>query len=236
MSLQNRQTGVSGILTFLGLCVVAFSIGFSVIRITNFGSTDLRSRASTQIASSYDVIVVGAGTGGIGAALQAARMGKSVLLLEETDYIGGQMTAAGVSTIDISQPQWGTGIYAEFAQAVKQFYQSRGIKTNTCYWSGVQGYWSYDEQQLCFEPQVGRSILESMITKEKTLTLALKTTVQSLRFTAGTVTGVTLQTGKTVYSHTVIDATEFGDLIPLASIPYRIGNIVSSELAPNSQA
>src|SRR5258706_16155562 len=45
----------------------------------------------------YDVIVVGGGTSGIAAALQAARMGARVALLEETDWIGGPMTRAAVS-------------------------------------------------------------------------------------------------------------------------------------------
>ena len=50
--------------------------------------------------ASYDVVIAGAGTGGIGAAIQAARLGASVLLLEETDWIGGQMLAAAVSAMD----------------------------------------------------------------------------------------------------------------------------------------
>ena len=44
-----------------------------------------------------DVLVVGGGTGGIAAALAAARAGRRVCLLEETDWIGGQLTAQGVS-------------------------------------------------------------------------------------------------------------------------------------------
>ena len=47
-----------------------------------------------------DVLVVGGGTGGIAAALAAARAGRRVCLLEETDWIGGQLTAQGVSALD----------------------------------------------------------------------------------------------------------------------------------------
>ena len=49
---------------------------------------------------SYDVVIAGAGTGGFSAAIQAARLGAKVALIEETDWIGGQMAAAGVSTMD----------------------------------------------------------------------------------------------------------------------------------------
>ncbi len=47
-----------------------------------------------------DVLVVGGGTGGIAAALAAARAGRRVCLLEETNWIGGQLTAQGVSALD----------------------------------------------------------------------------------------------------------------------------------------
>ena len=48
-----------------------------------------------KIAAEYDVVIAGAGTGGWAAAVQAARMGARVLLLEETDWIGGQMSLRG---------------------------------------------------------------------------------------------------------------------------------------------
>ena len=44
-----------------------------------------------------DVLIVGGGTGGVAAALAAARRGRRVHLVEETDWIGGQLTSQGVS-------------------------------------------------------------------------------------------------------------------------------------------
>jgi alkyl hydroperoxide reductase subunit AhpF len=73
----------------------------------------------------YDVVVVGAGPGGVAASVQAARMGAHVALLEETDWIGGQMTAAGVGTMDEGNMVARThGIYKEFARRATAYYQA----------------------------------------------------------------------------------------------------------------
>src|SRR5437879_2737414 len=51
---------------------------------------------------SCDVLVAGGGMGGIGAALAVSRHNKTVCLTEETDWVGGQATAGGVSALDES--------------------------------------------------------------------------------------------------------------------------------------
>ena len=47
-----------------------------------------------------DVLVVGGGASGISAAVQTARMGVPVMVVEETPWVGGMLTSAGVSCID----------------------------------------------------------------------------------------------------------------------------------------
>src|SRR5262249_61570119 len=54
-----------------------------------------------------DVLVIGAGTGGVAAALAAARAGCSVCLVEETDWLGGQFTSQGVGALH-EHPHIGT--------------------------------------------------------------------------------------------------------------------------------
>ena len=48
------------------------------------------------LENNYDVIIAGAGTGGIAAAFQASSMGMDVLIIEPSSMIGGQAIAAGV--------------------------------------------------------------------------------------------------------------------------------------------
>src|ERR1700712_5514234 len=77
----------------------------------------------TLLAQKYDVVIAGAGSGGVAAAIQAARMGMKVALLEETEYIGGQMGSAGGSNIDegfrLTPP---SGFYKEFIANMEAYY------------------------------------------------------------------------------------------------------------------
>ncbi|MGO4210757.1 FAD-dependent oxidoreductase [Terriglobus sp. 2YAB30_2] len=179
-------------------------------------------------SKSYDVVVAGAGTGGFSAAIQAARLGARVALLEETDWIGGQMAAAAVSTMDegnnLTPP---SGIYREFLTRMGAYYLARGKSVGTCYWSSG-GH--------CFEPSAIRKILNGMITEVNNtpdgrghIDLILEDRVARVTTTGKTVTGVITAHGRTLQSKVLIDATEFGDVIPLTPARFRSGRSVGPD-------
>jgi len=173
------------------------------------------------IAGNYDIIIVGAGTGGSSAAIQAARMGARVLLIEDTDWVGGQMTAAAVPNMDEGGAIEDDGIYGEFISKIRQAYGSKSI--STCYWSSTS---------KCFEPSMGQRILKEMIASSGA-TLLTRTLVTGVTKSGNTVTGVTTVNGS--YSaHSVIDATEYGDVISMSGAKYRVGNSTSD--SPNASA
>ena len=66
----------------------------------------------------YDVVVVGGGAGGTAAAVEAARCGASTLVVEETLWLGGVLTSAGVSAVDGNYHLRG-GIFGEFADSLR---------------------------------------------------------------------------------------------------------------------
>ena len=196
---------------------------------------------SFALQSAYDVIIAGAGTGGISAAIQAARMGAEVLVIEPTNMIGGQATAAGVSTMDDYSGQM-SGLYAEFINQVEEYYSLRGKSTGTCYWNVIY---------KAFEPSVGAKILSDMARGEYAPDILYNshvTGVQTEKIIAVDsdsdrvnenicVKGVIVQTpeGKlNIPCKILIDATEYGDIIPMTGALYRVGNSLSDNLNHDS--
>lgn len=180
----------------------------------------------------YDIVIAGAGTGGSAAAIQAARMGARVVLLEESDWIGGQMAAAGVGTMDEGNGPESTppsGFYAEFLERVRSYYAPLGKSINTCYWN---------KNSHCFDPQVARKVLNQMIddvnagadhSKKGHIDLFLEDRVVKVLSDGDTITGVVTSTNQTLHSKILMDATEYGDVLPLTPARYRSGNTMGPD-------
>src|SRR5262249_20730476 len=69
----------------------------------------------------YDVVVVGATTAGVGAAIAAGRQGMRVALIEETPTLGG-LLANGLSNTDLRSPGGSSGIFEEFRLRSQKYY------------------------------------------------------------------------------------------------------------------
>ena len=176
-----------------------------------------------------EVLVVGGGTGGVAAAWAAARRGRHVCLLEETDWIGGQLTAQGVSAFDEHdhiETFGGTRTYYALREAIRDHYRplarAEGRQLNP------GSSWV---TRLAFEPGVALRTLETFLAPEIEgghLQIFLRTKaaaaeVRDERLTA--VLAVNLDDGRAIRFHPeiVLDATELGDLLPLAGAEYVVG-------------
>ena len=203
---------------------ISFAVQLCCMIAASLGLCGTASASNTQ---SYDIVIAGAGTGGVSAAIQAARLGAKVALLEESDWIGGQMAAAAVSTMDegnnLTPP---SGIYREFLARMEAYYQAHNKSVGTCYWQ---------ESTHCFEPSAVRKTLNEMIAEVNTdsgakksgrITLLLEDRVVSVLSRGDTVTGVVTEKGKRFESKVLIDATEYGDVLPLTPARYRSGHSI----------
>lgn len=182
---------------------------------------------AAQIVS-YDLVVAGAGTGGSAAAIQAARSGLRVAVVERSDWVGGQATGAAVSTMD-DLGGTRTGIYAEFTERAREHYARLGVATNICLWGG---------DTIAFEPRVGQEILREMMREAGEIDLYLLAEVTSADAAGGKLRSVSLRAsdgaGRILAAPVFIDATEHGDLLPLAGAAYRVGNSVSGSVNPDA--
>jgi hypothetical protein len=182
------------------------------------------AEAAPAAETKYEVVVAGGGMGGIAAAIQAARLGASVLVVEPSAWIGGQATAAGVSTMDDLSRQ-SSGLYLEFISRLKSYYDSKGKSMGTCYW---------DSRSVAFEPSAGQRVLYQMLSEardsgKRPLDIRLNASVSRVTREGAFVRGVAVLDKKSgaensVACRVLIDATEYGDILPLAKAEYRIGN------------
>lgn len=159
------------------------------------------------------VLVVGGGTGGIAAALQSASSGASTVLVEQTNMLGGMLTAAGVSCTDGNDKLY-SGIWQRFRNALYEHYHTNNL---------AAGWVS----NTCFEPHAGDSIFKSWATKEKNLSVHYNWHFDKTLKAGNKVTGAGFinKNGQKllVYAAITIDATDLGDVFADAEAKYDVG-------------
>ena len=185
-----------------------------------------------------DVLVAGAGMGGIGAALAVARRGHSVCLTEETDWVGGQATSGGVSALDENrfiEFAGGTRSYQEFRRGIRDWYRKQGhLTAQAAEWENLNPGACY-VSPLCFEPRVGVQVLDRMLSGPR-IQVFRRTAVFALDRQAHRIDSALawrFEERKVVRFRIrfVLDATEMGDLLPLAKVPYVVGAESQSDTA-----
>ena len=166
---------------------------------------------SCDDSTEFDVVIVGGGAGGTSAAIQSARNGAKTLLIEETDWLGGMLTSAGVSAID-GNYKLPSGFWGEFKDSLVSHYGSlEALKT---------GWVS----NVLFEPKVGNEILKSITQNEKNLKILYSTSTQSVSKHDGNNFNYQIKTSDgTFLSKILIDGTELGDLLPMLDDDYDVG-------------
>ena len=181
-----------------------------------------------------DILVAGAGMGGVAAAMRAAARGHSVCLTEETNWIGGQLTSGGVPALDENrfiEISGGTRTYYQMRQRIRDYYRTHfqlasdameNFNPGACYVSA-----------LCFEPKAGVAVLQEMM-KTYSIQTFLRTRVLDVDVVRGRIESVLAYRfdQREVIRFKpkfVLDATEQGDLLPLAHVPYVVGSEPKSE-------
>ena len=199
----------------------------------------MRTAASALLASPFalsgcssdgltaDVVIIGAGTGGVAAALAAAERGLSVVLTDEMPLPGGQLTSQGVPPDEHQwiEEQGAPASYRAFRRRVRSVYARQWNETADSLNPGACGV-----SRICHAPSVAAEVLVEM----------LQAHGQRIRFMPQSVPEVagghrdhidviqmrSLVNGSTflLEAPLFIDATERGDLLPLTGAEYVTGS------------
>jgi hypothetical protein len=188
----------------------------------------LSLQVSIGQTNSYDIVIYGGTSAGITAAIQASRMGKSVVLIEPTSRIGG-LTTGGLGQTDIGNKQAIGGISREFYENIKTYYDNPKNwkwQSKSEYRDGGQTMTKENERTMwTFEPSAALAVFKQMMEKENIKLvynerLNRKNGVQKVR---NKISSIAMQSGKTFGGDVFIDATYEGDLMATAGVSYTLG-------------
>lgn len=190
------------------------------------------ARAAVPVTGSYDLIVYGGTAGGVAAAVQARRMGKTAVIIEPSKHLGG-LTSGGLGATDIGNKAAIGGISREFYQRVRKHYGDAKNWTHEKaenYRSGRGSEGVQEDAMWTFEPSVAEKILRQMCAEEKIEVLygerlSLK---DGVRKTDNIIEAVKLESGKVYAGQMFIDATYEGDLFAQAGVSYHVGREANS--------
>jgi len=180
-----------------------------------------------------EVLIIGASLGGVAAALAAVRMGRTVILTEETAWIGGQAITQG---IPLDEHPWAedygrTRSYADFRAGVRAYYRRHYPLIPAAQADPNLNPGAGWVSKLCFEPRVGLAVLYEMLAPHLgtgRLRLFLRHRPVAVAADGDRLRRVTLhdeESGATreFAGDYILDGTELGDLLELGRVESVVG-------------
>ncbi len=195
----------------------------------------LGTAARNAEAYEADVVVYGDTSGGVTAAVQAARMGRSAILVSPYGHLGG-MSSSGLGWSDIGNDAILGGLAREFYHRIYLHYQSPQAWTHERREAfknegqGVPGLNEKTELASVFEPKVAEAVFDAMIEEA-----GVKIVVGRLDLRDGVVvsdkriTAIRLEDGSKIKGTIFIDASYEGDLLPGAGVSFVVGRESNAE-------
>ncbi|MCU6707939.1 FAD-dependent oxidoreductase [Paenibacillus sp. J5C_2022] len=186
-----------------------------------------------------DIVIIGGSLGGCSAALAAARMGKQVIMTEETAWIGGQLTSQAVPP---DENRWieefgSTASYREFRTRVRDYYRRNLPLTKEAAAEPNLNPGNANVSRISHDPRVALAVLQEMLapyTLSGKLTILPHHRPESAEMSQDRIASVTvrnlLTSGCTVLTAPYfLDATECGDLLPMTGTEYVTGSESKSD-------
>ncbi len=189
--------------------------------------------SSSPDSLNADVIIAGGGLGGCAAAHAALRNGLTVIMTEETDWIGGQLTQQGVPP---DEHRWiethgATALYREFRKSIRDYYRQHYPLTESAKANSLFNPGNAVVSAIAHEPRVALHVLEEMLApyvSARRLVILRQYRAVKAHTIGSFVKSLTIrstidQHQKILIGQYFIDATELGDLLPLTHTAYVTG-------------
>jgi len=177
----------------------------------------------------FDVVVYGGTSSGVAAAVQARRMGKTAIVIEPGQHLGG-LTSGGLGWTDSGNKAVIGGIAREFYQRIKQHYDQPAA------WvygrsADYDRYRPQDDAMWAFEPHVAEQLFDTLVEENG---VAVRRGQRLDRATGVAMDGqrirsITMESGETYTGRMFIDATYEGDLLAAAGVTYAVGRESNDE-------
>jgi len=206
---------------YLSLAILA------LLPTTNLGAAELE----------YDVVIYGGTSAGVAAAVQSRKMGKSVVLIEPTQRLGG-LTSGGLGQTDIGNKAAIGGLARDFYRAIRQHYSDPAAWK----WQGRDEYMDSGQTRTAagedtmwtFEPSAALAIYHSWVKDHQVEVLYgerldRKAGVATTRSIPWRIVSIRMESGRTFRGKIFIDATYEGDLMAAAKVSYTVGREGNSQ-------
>jgi hypothetical protein len=186
---------------------------------------------SVRADESFDVVVYGGTSSGVIAAVQAGRMGKSVVLIEPSKHLGG-MTSGGLGATDMGNQAAIGGVAREFYGRILKYYENQDVwKQEKREAYAKREHYIFKDAQFGFEPHVAEKIFNDMAGEAKVKVvlgqrLDLKTGVKK---EGVKIASIKMESGEVYAGKEFIDATYEGDLMAKAGVSYMLGREANAQ-------
>lgn len=191
---------------------------------------------SLTAGEAHDVVVYGGTSAAVAAAVQAKRMGKSVVIVCPDKHLGG-LSSSGLGWTDSGKKEIIGGLSREFYHRIWKHYQNDEAwkwQKRSEYGNKGQGSAAIDGKERTmwiFEPHVAEQVFEDLIKEHGIVVhrdewLDRKDGVEKQK---GRILSIKTLSGRTFPGRTFIDATYEGDLMAAAGVSYTIGREANSK-------
>jgi Ni/Co efflux regulator RcnB len=188
---------------------------------------------------SADLVIIGGGLGGCAAAIAALRNGRRVVMTEETDWIGGQLTSQGVPP---DEHRWiessgANSSYRKLRGRIRDYYRQNYPLLDSARSKPNLNPGNGNVSRLCQEPRVALAVLEAWLAPYRasgqllilTEHRAIAADVANDRVLAVKVQSNRSGRERVLVGKYFVDGTELGDLLPLTATEFVTGAEAQSE-------